>query len=259
MWLPRTCARLAAAAFCLTLPLPLLAQSEQSDDTEAARTPGEVRGQVTAYGWLAGATGEITPFTGAPTLEFENSFSEVLEDLDVAFFVTGLVRKDKLVFVGDLSFAKLSREALVPPGIPASGEVSQLAITLAGGARVVDGNDVTIDLLGGARLWNVESEVDVPLVGVSVSPSKTFVDPIIAGRVNAQIAPRLSAIAYVDFGGIGIGSDFTYQVAATLNYRVGRETYVSVGYRHLYLDYEDNGTFFEGSQTGFLVGITQRV
>lgn len=234
---------------------PALAQGAEEESEGDAR--GTVA-QITVYGWLAGATGEITPFAGAPTLEFESAFSEVLEDLDAAFFASGLVRKDRLVFVGDLSYASLSREGLVPPGVPAMGEVSQLAVTMAGGARVVSAQTVTIDLLAGARLWNVESRVDVPLAGVSVSPEETFLDPIIAARFNVQIAPRLSTIAHVDLGGVGIGSEFTYQVVGTVNYRVGRATYLSAGYRHLYLDYEDGGTVFEGSQTGPLIGITQR-
>lgn len=253
------CAMFAAAGMSWCIPAATFAQSQEiyngaEQDSEGRSTSG----QVTVYGWLAGATGEVTPLTGAPTLEFESSFSEVLENLEAAFFVSGLVRKDNLVFVGDLSYASLSREGLVPPGIPASGEVSQLAITLVGGARVLSEEGATIDVLAGARLWNVESRVDVPLAGISASPDKTFVDPVIAARVNGQIAPRLSAIAYIDLGGIGIASEFTYQVVGTLNYRAGRATYLSAGYRHLHLDYQDNGTVFDGSQTGPLIGITQR-
>ena len=246
----------AALLFWLWSPHALAQDLGEGGERDAEEN--STSGQVTVYGWLAGATGEITPFTGAPTLEFENSFSEVLEDLDAAFFVTGLVRKDNLVFVGDISYASLSREGLVPPGIPASGKLSQFSMTLAGGARVSAQDDMTIDLLAGGRLWHLESEIDVPLAGVSVSPDKTFLDPILATRVNAQIAPRFSALVYADVGGLGIGSDFTYQVVGSFNYRFGRATYISAGYRHLYVDFDDDGTVFEGSQTGPLIGLTQR-
>ena len=186
---------------------------------EASSSSG---GQVTVYGWMAGATGEFTPLAGAPTLAFDNSFGEVLEDLDAAFFASALVRQGRFVAMADVSYATLSRDGLVPPGIPASGEVSQLAITAAGGIRLENSDELTVDVLAGARLWNLEGQIEVPLAGVSIAPEKTFVDPIVATRVNAQIAPRLSALVHVDVGGFGAGSDFTYQMVGTLNYRAGR-------------------------------------
>jgi hypothetical protein len=58
----------------------------------AAAAPAQSKdwsGQVTL--WLgASVTGDFTPFDGAPTLSFARSLSEVLEDADGAFFVTGL-------------------------------------------------------------------------------------------------------------------------------------------------------------------------
>lgn len=231
---------------------PLSAQdSSTAEESEADST------QITIYGWLAGATGEFRPFTGAPTLEFDNSFGEVLGDLDAAFFASAQLRRDRFVAVADISYASLSREGLVPPGVPASGKISQLAITALGGARVHDSDQVTVDLLGGARLWDLGGRVSVPLVGVSLAPDKTFVDPIVATRINAPLAPRLSALFQADMGGFGLGSDFTYQVVGTLNYRAGRRSYVSAGWRHLHLDYNDAGTRFVGSQTGPIIGFTQ--
>lgn len=252
------CALVLAAGLFFSTPAPVSAQSMPPAENEVVTEQRATGGQITVYGWLAGAAGEITPIAGAPTLEFDNSFGEVLADLDAAFFVTGLVRKDRLVFVGDVSYAALSREGIIPPGVPASGEVSQFSATLAGGARVSDRSGLTVDVLVGARFWNVETQVDVPLAGVSVSPEKTFVDPVIAARTSAPIAANLSATVYADLGGLGVGSDITYQIAGTLNYRIGRATYISAGYRHLYLDFDDDGTVFKGSQTGPLIGLTQR-
>lgn len=214
--------------------------------------------QITIYGWLAGATGEFRPFAGAPTLEFDNSFGEVLGDLDAAFFASAQMRRDRFVAVTDVSYASLSREGLVPPGIPASGKISQLAITALAGARVQDSDKVAVDVLAGARLWNLKGQVAVPLGGVSLAPGKTFIDPVIATRVNAPLAPRLSALVHADIGGFGVGSDFTYQVTGTLNYRAGRQFYVSAGWRHLHLNYKDAGTRFVGGQTGPIIGFTQR-
>ncbi len=216
------------------------------------------RGQVTLYGWGAGIGGDITPFTGAPTLSFDKSLSEVLKDSDGFFFLSGLARKGDLVFLGDLSYSKSSKEGLVPPGLPASGGLTQRSMTLAAGKRVMDDPDQTIDLLAGFRAWKVKGEVSVPLAGVSLSPEKSFTDPILALRTNTALSPRWSLIGYVDIGGFGIGSDFTYQIAVTANWQATENLYLSAGFRQLYLDYDKDGTAFKVRMAGPLLGATWR-
>ncbi len=244
-------ARLAPALVAgLLAASPAAAQEagepERSDDNS----------QITVYGWLAGASGSLRPIAGAPRLEFDNSFGEVLGDLDAAFFASAQLRRGEFVAVADLSYASLSRDGVVPPGIPASGRVRQLAITAMAGARVTDNDALTVDLLAGARLWNVGGQVAVPLAGIALAPDRTFVDPVIGARFGAPVAPRLSALLHADIGGFGIGSDFTYQVVGTANYRASDRFTISAGWRHLHLDYDKGGTVFDGSQTGPIIGAT---
>lgn len=59
--------------------------------------------QVTPYVWASGFGGDVTPFSGAPTLFFDKSFSEVMEDVDAAFFLAAYARKDRFVLLGDLT------------------------------------------------------------------------------------------------------------------------------------------------------------
>lgn len=212
-------------------------------------------GQVTLYGWGAGVTGDVTPFTGGPKLSFEKSLSEVLEDLDAAFFATALARRGDLVLFGDLTYSSSSRSGTVPPGLPASGEVTMRSLTLAAGKRFDAGNGTTVDLLGGLRAWKVDGAVSLQPV-LSVSPSKSFVDPIVGVRVNTQLSDRWSVLSYADLGGFGVGSDLTWQAAVTANYRARDNMYLSVGWRHLAVDYSDGGTVFDGAMSGPLVGLT---
>ncbi|WP_292294824.1 hypothetical protein [Marivita sp.] len=218
----------------------------------------EWTGQATIYGWGAGVGGDFTPRAGAPTLSFDKSLSEVLEDLDAALFVTGLARRGDLVLFGDFTYSSSSREGRVPPGIPASGEVTLRALTLAAGKRFDIDGGATIDVMGGLRGWSLDGKVSVPLAGVSLAPEQTFVDPIIALRVNTPLADRWSVLSYVDIGGFGVGSEMTWQAAITANYQATENVYLSFGYRHLFVDYRDGGTEFEGSMTGPLAGVTWR-
>lgn len=211
-------------------------------------------GQVTVYGWGAGVSGDFTPFTGGPSLSFDKSLSDVLEDLDAAVFVTGLARRGDLVLFGDLTYTASSRAGLVPPGIPASGEISLRALTLAAGKRFDAGGGSTVDVLGGLRAWNLEGEVTSPVL--SVAPSASFVDPILALRVNTPLSDRWSVLSYVDVGGFGAGSDFTWQAAVTANYQARENLYISAGWRHLAVDYSDGGTVFDGALSGPVLGLT---
>src|SRR6056297_3655461 len=224
----------------------------------AASQAQDWTGQVTLYGWGAGVGGDFTPFTGAPTLSFDKSLSEVLEYLDAAVFVTGLARRGDFVLFGDLTYSSSSRSGVVPPGIPASGEVTLRSLSLAAGQRFDAGGGATVDLLGGFRAWSVDGLVSAPVAGVSVAPEQNFVDPIVALRVNAPIADNWSVIGVFDVGGFGVGSEMTWQAAVTANYRATENLFLSVGYRHLYLDYADGGTVFEGAMSGPVIGATWR-
>lgn len=215
-------------------------------------------GQITPYVWGAGLGGDVTPFAGAPTLSFDKSLSEVLEDTDGAFFLSGFARRDRLVLMGDFSWSSSSKAGVLPPGLPAEGKVSQRSLTLLAGWRVVSNDRMTLDALAGARAWRVKSRISVAGGALSASPGKDFVDPILALRANVTLAPQWSAILYADVGGFGVGSEQTSQILATLNYQVNDQLYVSGGYRQLNVDYRDGGTRLDVTMAGPILGATWR-
>lgn len=224
----------------------------------AAQEAGDWVWQLTPYVWATGIDGDITPFTGAPTVSFDSSFPEVLKDLDAAFFLSGYARRDRFVLLGDLSHSASSRDGLVPPGVPATGRLEQTSLTLAAGYRVVAEEGVALDLLAGARHWRIKGSAKVPLAGVSASPTFSFTDPILALRANVRLAPHWSAILYGDVGGFGVGSERTSQFVATVNYQLRDDVFLSAGYRTLSVDYRDGGTRIDATMSGPIFGATWR-
>lgn len=218
----------------------------------------EWQAQITPYVWASGLGGDVTPFTGAPTLRFDKSFSDVLEDLDAAFFLSAYARRDRLVVLGDLSYSASSKSGALPPGVPAEGEVRQRSLTLAAGWRAIDDGGLALDVLGGVRAWKVDARVSVAGGAISRSEDRDFVDPIVALRANYTLAPRWSAIAYLDYGITGMGSEKTTQVVATVNYQLTDRAYLSVGYRRLDVDYRSGGTRVDVTMAGPLLGLTWR-
>ncbi len=245
-----------------TLALPLVAALALGGGaSQATAADHEGQGwsyQITPYVWAAGLGGDITPFTGAPTVSISKSFSEILKDLDAAFFISGFARRDRFVLLGDLSYSSSSKAGIAPGGIPAEGKLSQTSLTLAGGYRVVSEPTVSVDLLGGARLWRLKASVATPAPVPQGSFSKTFVDPIVAVRANFALAPRWSAIAYADVGGFGVGSRSTGQFVGTVNYQMRDDFYLSGGYRVLNVDYRSGGTRVDVTMSGPLFGATWR-
>lgn len=215
-------------------------------------------GQITPYVWAAGLGGDVTPMTGAPTLSFDKSFSDVIKDTDGAFFLSGYARRDRLVIMGDLSWSSSSKSGIVPPGLPAEGKLTQRSLTLLAGWRAVENEQLTLDLLGGARAWSIKSSVTLAGGAMQASPGKEFVDPILAARANIALVPQWSAVVYADFGGFGAGSESTSQILATVNYQVNDNLWISAGYRQLNVDYRSGGTAVDVTMAGPLFGATWR-
>ncbi len=237
---------MAASAVFATPALPAAAQD------------GGWQGEMTPYVWAAGLGGDVTPFSGAPTVEVDKSLSDVLDDLDGAFFLSGYARRDRFVLMGDLSIASVSEEGLVPPGIPARAQQHQNSLTLLGGYRAVELPQMHLDMLAGAHTWKIEGTADVFGGAISRSGDKTFTDPIVALRVNYTLSPRWSTIVYADYGGFDVGSRRTSQIVATANYQVTDQLYVSGGYRQLNVDYRKGRTRIDITTAGPLLGVMLR-
>lgn len=217
------------------------------------------RGQVTPYIWGAGLSGDVRPLAGGPTLEVDESVFEVLDNLDGAFFISGLAIRDDFVLIGDISWSSSSRTESPAPGLPpVKGSVDSLFITLAGGRRVQAQQDQTIDLLAGVRIWDIDADAAVLGTPFAASRTVSLTDPVIGIRFNRQHTNGFSTIAYGDIGGFGVGSDFTAQIAVTVNYALTENAYVSGGYRYVHLDYEKRGALLDIRLSGPLLGVTWR-
>lgn len=212
--------------------------------------------QLTPYVWATGLGGQLTPRAGGPSLSFDRSFSEVMEDSDAAFFLSGFARRDRLVVMGDLSWSSSSRDGHLGNGLPAEGELTQRSLTLAAGYRALQDRDRTLDLLVGMRAWRVEADVSVANGVVRASHTENFIDPILAARAHFTLAPRWSALIYLDCGGFGVGSENTSQVVTTVNYQVNDRLFISGGYRRLDMDYRSGGTRLDVVMQGPLLGVT---
>lgn len=226
-----------------------------------AQGGGDSAFQITPYAWATGLGGDLT--VGARTVAIDRSFSDLLGDLDGAFFLSAFGRHGRTVFLGDLSWSSSSRAGVLPSPpapapLPAEGGLRQTSLTLAAGYRVSETPGATVDLLGGVRHWRVRAQAGVPALGASATRRDSFTDPIIGIRINAEVAPNWSTMLYADVGGFGVGSDFSGQIVATLTYAVSDTLFLSAGYRHMHVDYRTGGLRVNARMSGPLLGATWR-
>lgn len=261
----RKTASFIAVALVLSGGRAFAAELEQTD-VSAAPSPWVV--QVTPYMWAAGMEGRISPFRRAPTIEVDKSFSDVLDDLNVGGFLNLWARNDRLVLSGDLMYVNTTDSHVVgalpvlgpTPGLSASVDSGEFMATAQAGYRVYETPQFTLDLLGGLRVWHISTDVTVSYGNYALSHKESFgwVDPVVSLRGFYNITDKVSVMAQGDVGGFGIGSDFTWQFMATLNYAFNDRYAMSAGYKVLSVDYDRNSHVFDTALSGPVLGLTYR-
>jgi hypothetical protein len=148
------------------------------------------------------------------------------------------------------------------------------------GATSVPGSGTAVDVFAGARGWWQKADASLALSGtlnvgdltlnadrtVTASGNVGWVDPLIGLRLRHQFAPGLNFMASGDVGGFGVGSKFSWQALAAVNYDfyVGKSVIWSgmAGYKALFVDYSKGSglTHYEYDMTmhGPIFGVTAR-
>lgn len=230
---------------------------------QSAPPEGRWTGSVTPYIWGIGLSGTVRPLASGPTLTVDRSLGDILDSLDAAGFISGQARRDDWVLIGDLTFSRSSMQGRIgPPGLPpglrpqAKARERQRTLTALIGRTISEGTASRVDLLAGIRAWSLRAEVAVPATRIEVRSTTTITDPIVGVRWEGPLGGHWSAMAYGDVGGFGIDSKFTWQVLAAAKRPIGQSSHLSLGWRHLAVDYREDGRRLDLAFTGPFVGWT---
>jgi opacity protein-like surface antigen len=85
--------------------------------------------------------------------------------------------------------------------------------------------------------------------------SEDWVDPMVGLRLIHEFSERWYAILRAEIGGFGVGSELTWQALAGVGYRIGQNTSVFLGYRHLDVDYDETAFVYDAAISGVLLGL----
>ena len=254
----------------VTVPALVIADDPPPSDAEAATpttpapTPvGEPTSDwhfaISPYLWLPGVHGTI----GAKGHEasIHASPGDLLSHF--RFGLMGLVdtRYKRIVMPVDVMWIRLGANNALPltdEAVNAKVTGSEFILTPKIGYRLVDSQIVKIDALTGFRYWYFGESLRLSTSNTSVkfSGSQNWVDPLVGGRVLANLSPKISVSIGGDVGGWNTGSLLDYQFGAVLGYRIKPAVVLQAGYRYLSVDYRSGGTTINVVTSGALLGAT---
>lgn len=241
-------------------PQTQAAQTDQSEaETGATIDDGKWHFATIGYAWFAGAWGETDVIGPVPPVDLKLPFGDVLKSFKFAFMGAAEARKDKFVLLGDLTFIHLKAKQGIgirdPNFLKATLDSRTAEITLLGGYRVVQKEGLRVDLLAGGRMnwFSAELELEGPNNSVDGKKKENWFDPLIAARGAVPLGGKWSASAYGDIGGLGIGSDITWQLVGGVDYRLNHKMTLGAGWRYFKVNYDHGDFLYNVHQSGPLI------
>lgn len=217
---------------------------------------------LSPYVWFSGLSGEVT--TRAGTESFAADFGDIFGTMKFSAMGLAEARRGNVSLLLDTFYINLQQGVPVPGHggySGASARTRSAQVAAIGLYTLAEGQSSRLEIGGGVRAWWFDTELTLDagrLPGRSVDNSTNWVDPIIAARGALRLTDTLSFTAYGDVGGFGVGSEFTWQVMATLDWSINDRLSVSAGYRHVHIDYEKSNSTIGMEMSGPIIGASYR-
>jgi len=213
------------------------------------------------YFWMAGMKGDVASF-GAPPVNVDIDFSEILDNLDFSLMTVAGARYGRFSVVSDFLFLKLSPESVTPFGVLANTvqlTSKTLEFTAMGGFALVDAPGGRLDVVAGARVWWVENRISIQggfLNGLWRQDSEVWVDAMAGLRGRANLTENVYLTGWA-LGGGG-SSDSAWDVMGGVGYAFNDRISGVVGYRAMGVDYQDGPFVFDVTMQGPILGAVIR-
>jgi hypothetical protein len=218
---------------------------------------------VSPYLWFPGVHGNIGAF--GREVSVHATPGDLLSNFRFGLMGAVEARYKRIVLPLDLMWIRLEDDKALPfPNLMATTaklKGSELLLTPKIGYRLLDEERIKIDALTGFRYWHFSENLKfVPSnLNLNFSRSQNLVDPLVGGRVQLGLTPKIVANILGDVGGWGTGSQLEYQVAGLLGYKIKPKWTLQAGYRYLSIDYRNSnrgGTVVYLITSGVIFGAT---
>lgn len=218
---------------------------------------------LTPYLWFASLEGDVGVSSRLPPASVDADFDDIVENADFAFMLTAEARRGRLGVVGDVVYLSLSAGGDTPGALfgDAKAEFDTLFATVGGFYRAVAVDRLDLDVVAGARIWYLDTELDLStglLPGREAGEDELWADPLVGLRWHTRLGRGFFIAGAADVGGFGVASDSTWELLGTLGYQFSDWFAARAGYRHLEVDYEDGGFVWDVDLSGPILGASFR-
>jgi hypothetical protein len=250
-----------AVAACLALTV-----SASGPKAQEAATDSSWSFRVSPYVWFAGLSGDVAAFPSLPPVEVDAAFRDIFKNLDwfpPPVMIAAEARRGRFAAVADFIYIGMTADGSTGSVLFPAAELDLTTVvaTLGGSYRVMESESFALDVRGGGRLWHSDTELTLITAGggaVGASNGETWVDPIIGLSGQLGLGENFAVRIAGDVGGFGVASDLTWQVLGTVVYQAEDWIALEAGYRHLAVDYEDDGFVYDVSLSGPIIGASFR-
>jgi opacity protein-like surface antigen len=220
---------LSAGALCMPVSV-----SPAQGAAPAAPAQPEWKNYVALYFMGASQDGDVT--VGGLDGDLDLSFEDLLDHLDFGAMLSWRGETPTWFVALDAVYMDLSGEKQ-GNAVTADASFEQLVLEADVGVRLTP----QLDAFVGARYWSLDGDLELsgPGPGQQAGGQEQWIDPVIGARCSLPFADAWALVLRGDVGGFGVGSDFTWQGIARLDWRVSESVSVDLGYRYVYVDYQD--------------------
>jgi hypothetical protein len=157
--------------------------------------------------------------------------------------------------IGEINYLELSDSASYANGLfTTDTSVDGVMFGAAAQKRLYNTKMSNADVFVGMRHWSLDAEIEFDRIPTA-KRSVDFTDPIIGIKGNHTLNQKWLVSGLFEIGGFGFGSDLQWDFVARIGYRINRSTNAIFGYRHLVLDFDDDGLVLDAEMTGPFVAL----
>jgi hypothetical protein len=240
----------------------VLAQTDSSESQDQWQFAAAI------YLWGADISGQTVRGS-----DVEVGFSDLLDNLEMAFMGAFAARKNNWSFLTDVVYMDLGADKTVDLSVPigaiqvpvttsAGLDLQGLVLHFAAGYGLYSEGKSRLDLIGGVRYVDLDTELFLELQSLgpdqsrTISDSLTAWDGIVGLKGHASLGERWYMPYYVD---VGAGdSELTWQASAGIGFRAGSVWDLALVYRHLEWDFDSTRLIDDFNISGSMLGVNFR-
>ena len=243
-----TFAALTSAILALTSIMASTAEASSDDDWNYYLSP------LFLWGMEINGTSTIGP----SSLPLDLSFSDLFLNLNTVFTVHFEAQKNDLTLFTEIQYADLEPETQIGP-VKLNVDFKDAMAEFGAAYRVAGDNVTGWEILGGARYFDQEIEVDIGSIGPKIKSDNDWWNGFVGGRLKHQMSDKWLLEARVDYGQ-GSNANYSTNAIFFFDYTFNDWGSAFVGYKYMKIRYDNdrsglNYYKYEAEQQGPVAGM----